>query len=999
MQPREPNSRTYISLCHTFEERTSGIPPLRKHDMPRPVELHPSISPLHPNWRLKAARERLRWSQQDLADQLKITPNTVSRWERGLNVPSPYFRRRLCELFGLSAEDLGLFPDQDGAKQALIGSSSCIITPEIWSVPFVRNPLFTGREQTLERLHARLRGGQQISRLPQALCGLAGVGKTQTAIEYCYRYAEEYQALLWLRAETEETLLADLLAMADLLGLHEREQREPQRIVEAVKAWLRTHRDWLLVLDNLEDLSLLQHVASCIHRGHVLLTMRAQTTGTLAQSFEVRKMEEPEAALFLLRRAKYLTADASLEDASAADRDSALEIARLLDGLPLALDQAGAYIEETACSLTDYLDHYYRRRAPLLDRRSRSASNHPASVTATLSLMIERVEIRHAPAADLLRLCSFLQPDAIPEGLILDGAPALGSPLALLARDASAFDAAIKMLRTFSLIQRHPTSKTLSLHRLVQAVVQDQLVEPEQRQWAERAVALVGHALPPATDDVNWPRRQRYLPQALACVALIERWQLISYEAGRLLLRTGYCLLERSQYVGAEKLLLRARDILLRTVGEQHSDYAYSLNNLALSYHYQGRYEEAESLYRQSLRIREELFGHEHYTIAQSLHNLGGLYYDRGHYAQAEAFVQRALPILQKLFGPEDLLSLHLLNNLGFIYIRRGTYTQAEPLLQRVVDLREKRLGIEHPDTLISLFLLANLYAARKQYEQAEALHQQVLVLREKHLGSQHDNVGDSLHSLAQLYHEQGQCNEAEKYYRRALTVYEHTLGSRHPSTAQVLNNLARLLLEQGRITEGEELCRHALTIQERALGTRHPDYAESLATLALLYEKQGDNIRALQFYQRALALCEGILEPEHPLFARCRAGCSRLLPGAARQQPATTEEVPTSAQKHASESSGSGEQTGGEDEQRAVLDAFLAARCQVHPRAWCQASDLWHAYQRWCQRQEGCQPLTRRAFAEALRASGFQPDRTSAARIWRGITLLPLTEATEQKK
>ena len=967
--------------------------------MPQSIQLHTPLSPVRPNWQLKAARERRRWSQQDLADLLKITPNTVSRWERGVNVPGPYFRRQLCELFGLSAEDLGLSVDEDCADPALARASSSITVPAIWSVPFVRNPFFTGREQMLQRLHERLHMGQQQRRLPQALCGLAGIGKTQTAIEYCYRYAQEYQAVLWLRAETRDMLLADLLALADLLGLPEREQHEPQRIVEAVKTWLRTHRDWLLVFDNLEDLYLLQYIASCIHRGHVLLTMRAQTTGTLAQNLELQKMEEREAALFLLRRAKLLAPGASLEDASAADCDRAVEIARLLDGLPLALDQAGAYIEETGCSLSDYLDRYHRRRAPLLHRRGRSTSSHPASVAATLSLMIERVEARHAPAADLLRLCAFLQADAIPEGLILDGATALGTLLAPLTRDASAFDSAIKMLRNFSLIQRHASSKMLSLHRLVQAVVQDQLGESGQRQWTERVVALVGHAFPTAIDDVNWSRRQIYLPQALACVALIERWQLVSYEAGRLLLRTGYCLLERSQYAEAEKLLLRARDILLRTVGEQHADYAYSLNNLGLSYQYQGRYEEAEPLYCQSLRIREELFGSEHYTIAESLHNLGGLCYDLGHYAQAEAFVQRALPIMQKLFGPEDLLPLHLLNNLGFIYIRRGAYAQAEPLLQRVATLREKRLGIEHPDTLISLYLLANLYVAHKEYEQAEALHQQVLALREKQLGSQHDNVGDSLHSLAQLYHEQGRCDEAEKYYRRALAVYEHTLGAQHPSTAQVLSNLARLLLEQGQLAEGEELCRRALTAQERVLGTRHPDYAESLATLALLCEKQDDETRALQLYRQALALCESSLEPEHPLFARCRAACSRLLASAASQQPATIADSPAPAQERTSEGGEPGKQKKSKGKKCAALEAFLADCCQMHPRAWCQAGDLWRAYQRWCAERGERSPLTRRAFAEALRASGLQPDRTSTARIWRGVALLPLNEAGEQKK
>ena len=930
--------------------------------MPRSSQLHRPLSPLRPNWRLKAARERRRWSQQDLADLLKITPNTISRWERGLNAPGPFYRRRLCELFGQSAEELGLAPGgtDDAAPTAQPLTATDLPAPAVWSVPFAHNPFFTGREQMLQRLHERLHMGQQQRRLPQALCGLAGIGKTQTAIEYCYRYAQEYQAVLWLRAENGETLLADLLALADLLGLPEREQRESQRIVEAVKTWLRTHRDWLLILDNIEDLSLVSTIVPVHHAGHVLLTMRGQATGMLAQSLEMQKMEEREAALFLLRRAKYLAAEASLEDASAADCDRALEIARLLDGLPLALDQAGAYIEETACSLADYIDIYQSKSTTLLMLRG-SAVDHPASVAATLSLMIERVEAQSALAADLLRLCAFLQADAIPEEMILDGAPALGTLLAPLARDPSAFDSAIETLRTFSLVQRHAGSKTLSLHRLVQAVVQDRLGELARRQWARRTVALVSRAFSYDDSLMNWTRNQRYLPQALACAALIKQWEIVTHEAGRLLLNTANWVKERSQYPQSEELLLSARDILLRTMGEKHIDYAACLNDLALLYHYWGKYDQAEGLYRQSLSICEEIYGSEHLTIAESLNNLGGLLYNQGRYEQAEALLLRMLKMREKLLGPEDPKVVVSFNNLAFICLERGKYAQAEPFLLRTITLLEKLMGPEHPRTLSCRGYFARLHTARQQYEQAERLYQQILIIQEKHVGAEHVDVGVSMHFMGRMYHEMGQHTQAEPLYRRALSIFEGVLGAEHPRTARVLNDLARLSLEQGQDERGEEFCRRALDIQERKLGVEHPDYADSLATLALLCEHQGNKNRAMRLYQQALTICEGELAPEHPLIIRCQEARSRLLASEKGKLPPET-----------------------------ILDAledFLAACCQLHPHACCQASDLWRAYQRWSQQREGL-PLTRRAFAEALRASGFQSDRTSEARIWRGIAL-----------
>jgi tetratricopeptide (TPR) repeat protein/DNA-binding XRE family transcriptional regulator len=957
--------------------------------MSEPTQLHAHLSPLRPLWRLKAERERRGWSQQELAERLNTTTNSVSRWERGISSPGRYFRRQLCDLFGRSLEELGL-ADQRGASgdhAIQTDPTAPVLLPDIWHVPFQRNPFFTGREQALQRLQERLRAEGRGGRIPQALCGLAGMGKTQTVVEYCYRFAQDYQAILWVRAERRETLVADLVTTAILLGLVEPEEQEQSRAVEAVKSWLRTHHDWLLVLDNLEDLNLIGEFIPSLHQSHVLLTMRRQATGTLAQSIELRPMSQEEAALFLLRRARLLPLEAPLEAAPAAERACAVEIAHLLDGLPLALDQAGAYIEETACGLSGYLNRYHMQRIPLLRLRGGEASGHPASLATTLALVIAQVEARNANAGNLLQLCAFLQSDAIPEAMITEGASGSGSILEPLARDACALDAAIKVLRDFSLIQRHAPNKTLSLHRLVQVVLQDRLDEQARRQWAEWTVELVSRAFPDSGEHANWSRCQQYLPQAQVCSALIEQWEISTPEAGALLLRAGAYLQERVQYTQAESLLLKARDILLRTLGEIHADYAQCLNELALLYHYWGRYEQAEALYRQALHIREQLFGTEHMTIAESLNNLGGLFNNWGQYAQAEVFYHRSQLILEKLLGPDDPLVVHLLHNVGAIHWLRGQYTQAESLLLRAVRLKEQLLGPEHPRTLSSLSYLAAVYASQQRYAQAETLQHQVLALQEQQLGAEHAEVGTSLYHLALMYHDQGQYAQAEELYRRALTIRERALGPEHPRTAQTLNGLARLYSEQGQDEQAQKLCQRALAIQERTLGPEHPDYADSLATLAMLSEHRGDESRAMQLYRQTLSICEGALEPEHPLFKRCQAAYDRLCAREIGQPPASAS-LPSSTldQEHASEAEA--QMFPASTEKQVALDDFLVACCERHPCAWCRAADLWSAYQQWVEQQGERFPLSRRAFAQALQTYGCSADRTNAYRIWRGITL-----------
>jgi hypothetical protein len=278
-----------------------------------------------------------------------------------------------------------------------------------WNVPYRRNPYFTGREDLLTRLHQFLHSGKATALTqPQAISGLGGIGKTQTAMEYAYRYRDDYQAVLWASAASRETLISDFVALASLLQLPERDVADQGVVVAAVRRWLASNKGWLLILDNADGLELAADFIPLESSGHILLTTRAQSTGAIANSIEVEKMEQPEGALLLLRRAKKLAANAPLEQATAPDRSLAEAIVAELGGLPLALDQAGAYIEETNCGLSGYLDLYRTRRKDLLQRRSKVRSEHPEPVGTTWSLSFQKVEQANPAAADLLRLCAFL---------------------------------------------------------------------------------------------------------------------------------------------------------------------------------------------------------------------------------------------------------------------------------------------------------------------------------------------------------------------------------------------------------------------------------------------------------------------------------------------------------------------------------------------------------------------------------------------------------------
>lgn len=321
--------------------------------------------------------------------------------------------------------------------------------PPIWMVPYPRNLFFTGREEILTQLTTVLNTGSTTALTPpQAISGLGGIGKTQIAVEYAYRSCAEYQAVFWVRADTRENVISDFVTIAGLLKLPEveKDMQDQQIAVQAIKQWLSRQSKWLLILDNADELSMVREFLPLVYGGHLLLTTQAQAMGRFAQRIEVDTMPPETGTLFLLRRAALLAADAELQQATPEQREQGALLVHELGGLPLALDQAGAYVEETPCSLAEYLKLYRSRRAALLARRGGLVTDHPASVAITWSLAFAAVKQAHPEAADLLHLCAFLHPDLIPEELLRQGLTGLRSPLQALSNDDLAFNEAVRTL-------------------------------------------------------------------------------------------------------------------------------------------------------------------------------------------------------------------------------------------------------------------------------------------------------------------------------------------------------------------------------------------------------------------------------------------------------------------------------------------------------------------------------------------------------------------------
>jgi tetratricopeptide (TPR) repeat protein len=812
---------------------------------------------------LKQFRQRAKFNQLELAYAIgKKNRGSIQGWEGELYLPND--RNIVLAL----ARVLRLTESETNMLLKAARYSPAYSTQEVelvWYIPYPRNPHFTGRDDLLDQINQHFKllkqkdpiNGRRIALTqPQAIKGLGGIGKTQIAVEYAYRAQEQgdYTHTLWVNAASEETIMASFVAIADRLpSFSAKSEADQLRLVEAIKRWLEECKQWwLLIFDNADDIALIGDYLPQRGNGSILFTTRANAVGSRAISIEVDNMGFIEGTHLLLHRAQ------RFERASDEEINQAGNIATALDYFPLALDQAGAYIEETQCSFVDYLQIYQNQRKTLLNKRGLQATNYPDSVATTWSLAFQKIEQTNPAAAELLRLCSFLAPDNIPEEILRDGSIYWDAPLQQATSELSTFNQMIEELLKFSLVHRLVDTHMLSIHRLVQAVQMDAMKPEEQHQWAEKVIRAVNELFPRNPADINtWPQCLRYLDQAQVCSALIDKYALLLTEGADVLNLTSIYLNEHALDNVAEPLVKQALAIREQQLGLEHADTAACLNNLALLYKKQGRYEEAEPLLKQALAIWEQQLGPESLYTANCLNNLSGIYEGLGRYEEGELLCQQALTIFERVLGPKHPDRATCLNNLASLYFAQGKYESAEFTYLQTLTIREQQLGSEHPDTAVCLNNLAALCKSQGRYAEAEQLYQRSLAIHEHVFGSSHPNTAGSLSNLALLYECQGKSAEAEPLLKQVLTINEQRFGSKHPSTVVCLNNLALLYKSQGRYAEAEPLFQQILMIREHILGLSHPDTAKSMNNLASIYKDLGKYPEAEPLYQQALTIWE----------------------------------------------------------------------------------------------------------------------------------------------
>jgi hypothetical protein len=647
--------------------------------------------------------------------------------------------------------------------------------PAVRNLPS-RNRGFTGRSALLATLRQQLGGDDTAVRV---LRGMGGVGKTQIAVEYAHRFAEDYDVMWWVSAEQPELIGPQVAALAVELGCAPPDG-DTAASVRTVMAWLRTHNRWLLIFDNVGDPAQLAGWLPDGSAGHVLITARSGGWDEISASIEIDVFDRAESEAVLQVRVPHLTA----HDAG--------ELAAALGDLPLAVAQTARYLAETGMPAREYLSLLASRAAEILSE-GRPVS-YPLSLDAATRLAFDRLKSEDVGATTLLTVCAFLAPEPVPAWLISAGAERFPEPLATQAADAVGLRRLLAAIGRSSLA--HVGDNALHMHPLTQAILRDRLTPQQRCEARAHSEAVIAAGRPGSqADPITWPMWAQLLPHLFAA------------DPGS---TTNTAILDMA-CAAAFQLWWRGDT--------------------------RGTYELASKLYEQ---WRERLGDNDPHTLSAA-ESLGDAVWDQGNYADARRLDEDTLERRRNVLGDNHPDTLSSASSLAADLRKLGRFQEARELQRDTLDRRRRILGDDHSETLHSARDLAATLRELGETHTARELDEDTLRRSSEKLGADHPGTLRSGRSLASDLRRLGRFQAARELLRDTYARSGRVLGGDHPDTLECARELAITLRQLGDIRASKEICQDTLSRSCRILGDSHPDTLECARELAITLRQLGD--------------------------------------------------------------------------------------------------------------------------------------------------------------
>jgi tetratricopeptide (TPR) repeat protein len=771
-----------------------------------------------------------------------------------------------------------------------------------------RNPNFTGRDDLLAELDRRLEPGATAAVLPEALHGLGGVGKSQLAIEYAYRYQHKFDMIWWVPAERSVQIANSLVELGHRLDLNVGAATNVavQPVLDALKGGGQ-HKippNWLLIFDNADSPTDVRPYLPSGGPGRILVTSRNSQWLSIARPLEVDVFRRDESVQLLRRRGPELTTD------------EANQLAEALGDLPLAIAQAAAWRAETGMPADEYLELLAEKQVELLDVAT--AVDYPTSVAAAWNLSLEQLQARNPSALRILQTCAFFAPEPIPRSMFTNSRNVdVERELQRALRDRLRLNEAIRDINRLSLARIDHRTNSIQMHRLVQTVLIGQMTDEERDSMRHAAHEILAANDPDAPDDSdNWPKYAELhahfvASNAIECESQAVRdlsfnqamflyywgeheqsaelaqkiydiWyarlgsdNLETLKVGRWL---GFALWRLGRYDEAARLNSEILDTYRRTVGDVHEDTIEAIGAVAADNRAKGEFEAALELSRQNYDNCVRFFGDDDPVTLNAAHNLGVSLRLAGHFRDAWSLDEDTWGRKVQIFGKDH--SLTLITEVGLaIDIREcGDYRGGRLRHEDIVATYRRLHEPLNPALLDAVRHLAVMRRKAGDHESALEAVDEALSGYVSRYGADHPNtLSTALSKSIDLRHV-GRIGSASEIGQDTLRRYHRTLGEDHPHALSAAVNMAILRRIAGDVRGARELDEATLAGFRSRLGDSHPSTIVTAVNMASDLHADGDPQAARQMDEDTLRRATELLGPDHPTTLACKANLGQDL-------------------------------------------------------------------------------------------------------------------------
>lgn len=772
--------------------------------------------------------------------------------------------------------------------------------PVIWGGVPAQNKIFTGRNDILDVLHEGL-SRKVTAVLPHALQGLGGVGKTAVAVEYAYRYRDEYELVWWIPADQPVLVQASLAQLAPSLGLPPA-TATGIGVEGAAAATLNAlrkgepYKRWLLVFDNADEPEDLKDIFPR-GPGDVLITSRNPRWESVVQTVQVDVFTRAESIAFLNKRVPGGLPGADAE-----------ALASELGDLPLALEQAGALLAGTGMSVDEYLRLLREQVAAIMSEGK--SPDYPMSMTAAWKLSVQTLAQHQPEAVTLLRCCAFFGAEPIPRDLLPRGAHAVnGSPLGELLADPLTLARSITALGRFALVRID--GRAIVIHRLTQALQRAALTPEEQDSFREQAHLVLSAGAPSDPEDTRqWPRYTQLIAHVQSTRLELSRHS----EARRFALNMVRYLYNSGDLESARQFSERYIEAWRANTGAEDPQLLLAQQHLGNVLRAMGRYEPAFDIDRRTLALARQSLGEEDpLTLAQTSSYTADLR-GNGDFAEALRIDVEALERHRRVLGPDDVRTLRVSNNLAVdyglnsryadardqhmeTYQRRrdadvpatellsswsglaralrlcGAFSEGRDVGQDAYDFGLSELGPDHPRTLeTAIDLSVALRRAGASYEDSLELAAAVLELSRRRFGAAAPLTLAAALSFTNIQRATDQASEALEVALETMERYKAIYGAVHPYYYGCMGNVATLYRVNGNLPKAVETDETAFGGLRDRLGAGHHYTLTVAVNLASDHAALGNPARAREIGQDTMPRLITALGEDHPLTLACAA-------------------------------------------------------------------------------------------------------------------------------